>query len=251
MLAGKPVFVRLALVGVSMFLAAAVIVLTAVAIDSDALFFALATAIPALIIGAAIYFWRPWGLVLGVLGGLFGLLFFTPDAPTSLASPNSFYDFILTIVTIVGAVFLLVGSIGGLVQHFQHKESFTVTPLQRSAMLGVVAIIVVLGVISAVLTAADFGGVSAAEEEGATIVTARKTLFDVESISARPNSTTKIVVKNKDPFQHTFTVDDLDIDVKVGPGAEKLINLSAPAGAYEYRCRITGHEDMKGTVTVQ
>jgi uncharacterized cupredoxin-like copper-binding protein len=117
---------------------------------------------------------------------------------------------------------------------------------------GILGVIAVLGVVSAVMTVANFGGVSAAADEGATIVTAKKTEFDVESIEGRAGQEVRIVVKNKDPFLHTFTIDDLDIDQKVSPGGEELIEFEAPAGSYEFICRIVGHEeDMKGTLTIR
>jgi uncharacterized cupredoxin-like copper-binding protein len=62
----------------------------------------------------------------------------------------------------------------------------------------------------------------------------------------------KIVAKNSDPYIHTFTVEDLDMDVKLGPGSEKLILIERPvAGTYEFICAITGHESMKGTLTIR
>ena len=72
---------------------------------------------PDLIVGAAIYFWRPWGLVVGVLGGVLGLLFHGTTLPLALASPNSFYDFSGAVLGTLGSLFILVGSVGGLVQH--------------------------------------------------------------------------------------------------------------------------------------
>jgi plastocyanin len=117
---------------------------------------------------------------------------------------------------------------------------------------GIVGLVVVLSIISAVLTVTGTGGVSAAEKEGAQTLTAKKTKFDKDSLTASASGTTKIVLDNNDPFLHTFTVYDLDIDVKMNPGAEKLIEIKSPnAGSYEFHFRISGHEDMKGTLTVQ
>ena len=248
---GKPVLVRLALLGVGMLLLTAVIILTAALIEPEALVFALINGVPALIVGAAIYFWRPWGLIVGVLGGLLGLLFHGTSLPLALSSPNSFYDFSSTVLGTLGAVCILVGSVGGLIQHFRRSETFTISPAVRTGVMGVLGLLLVVNVISAVLTVASIGGVSAADEQGATIVIGKKVVFEPESFTARANQNTRVVFKNKDPILHTLTIDALDIDAKIGPGAEKLIEFSAPAGTYEYHCRITGHEDMKGTLTIQ
>jgi hypothetical protein len=42
----------------------------------------------------------------------------------------------------------------------------------------------------------------------------------VEIITA-PAGDVRIVVKNDDPLLHTFTIDDLDIDVSLSPGASR------------------------------
>jgi len=61
------------------------------------------------------------------------------------------------------------------------------------------------------------------------------------------------VVKNKDPILHTFTIYDLDIDERIGPGSEKLIEIGTPrAGIYGYVCRIFDHAaDMTGAIIVR
>ena len=49
--------------------------------------------------------------------------------------------------------------------------------------------------------------------------------------------TAKFFIKNNDLTVHTFTIQELGIDVKVLPGSENLIELSSPpAGTYVYVC---------------
>jgi heme/copper-type cytochrome/quinol oxidase subunit 2 len=120
------------------------------------------------------------------------------------------------------------------------------------ALKGLVGVIAVLSVVSIVLTAAAIGDLSAAEKEGATVIVAEDTEWDKDTLTASANSTTKIVVDNKDVVAHTFTVDELDLDVKVGPAAETLVELNSPrAGEYRFYCKVVGHEDMEGTLTVR
>jgi plastocyanin len=120
----------------------------------------------------------------------------------------------------------------------------------------VTGITVVLGVIaalmvsSAILTVVNLGDVSASEKEGAVEVKAKDTEWEPTEITASP--TGKIVLDNADPILHTFTIDQLDIDVKMGPGKETLYTLkSVPAGEYAFRCKVVGHEDMDGVLTVR
>ena len=71
-------------------------------------------------------------------------------------------------------------------------------------------------------------------------------------LSIQAGQAAQIVVKNRDFGVHTFTIEDLDIDVTVVGGSEKLVSLAVPsAGTYQCSCEIEGHDDMKRTLTVQ
>jgi hypothetical protein len=63
----------------------------------------------------------------------------------------------------------------------------------------------------------------------------------------------KLVVKNRDPILHTFTIDDLDVDVALGPWSEQVIVLTdLRPGNYGFICRVFDHAtDMTGVITVQ
>jgi hypothetical protein len=57
---------------------------------------------------------------------------------------------------------------------------------------------------------------------------------------------------------HTFTVEDLDIDVELGPGSSELIEIPAQAGTYVVFCRPhtmdtenPGEDDMAATLTIE
>jgi heme/copper-type cytochrome/quinol oxidase subunit 2 len=61
-----------------------------------------------------------------------------------------------------------------------------------------------------------------------------------------PGTPAKFVIKNRDLTMHTFTIEELGVDVKVVPGAEKLIVLSSPpAGRYMYMCTISNHAELE------
>ena len=79
-----------------------------------------------------------------------------------------------------------------------------------------------------------------------------QTDFDVRlTLNAKAGETLRLVLKNDDFFIHTFTIDELDVDVTIGPRGEKILKLTpANKGTFEYRCTIPGHESMEGTLTV-
>jgi len=66
------------------------------------------------------------------------------------------------------------------------------------------------------------------------------------------NGQVSLHLANKDLWWHTFTIDELGVDLKVPMGAEREVKFSAPAGTYQYYCSIPGHEaTMHGTLTIK
>ena len=62
-----------------------------------------------------------------------------------------------------------------------------------------------------------------------------------------------VQLANRDLFWHTFTISELDVDVRVPVGGERSVTFDAPAGTYKFVCAIPGHTQagMKGTLTVR
>lgn len=59
-------------------------------------------------------------------------------------------------------------------------------------------------------------------------------------------------LSNRDLWWHTFTIDELGVDLKVPMGAEREVTFSAPAGTYKYYCSIPGHDAiMHGTLSIK
>jgi len=61
-----------------------------------------------------------------------------------------------------------------------------------------------------------------------------------------------VALENKDLFWHTFTIEDLGVNLWVPVGAELTTTFDASPGAYEFICVIPGHPQagMRGTLTV-
>src|SRR5690606_37512063 len=109
-----------ALFGLLLYFTTAALFLLAVRIfDPSGLPFLLFFLVPGLIVLAAVVFIRRWGLIVGVLGGLLGLLAFSEDLDVALTSPYSFLDFAGTIIVLTGIVILLVASVLGLIESFR------------------------------------------------------------------------------------------------------------------------------------
>ena len=52
-------------------------------------------------------------------------------------------------------------------------------------------------------------------------------------------------------MRHTFTIEDLDIEVNLPGNADQRVDITAAPGEYEFMCKVPGHDDMKGTLTIE
>ena len=150
-----------------------------------------------------------------------------------LAYPGSFFDFIPGLLLLPGAIMGLVGSIAALVASRRGRAAEAPAAGERKTVRTVMAIVGVLAVVSAVLT--FVGRSSVDESEADETVTLSDFEFDSESYDFAAGTT--ILVRNDDPFTHTFTVEDLDIDETLTPGKEVLVEVPDESGDYILFCR--------------
>jgi len=61
------------------------------------------------------------------------------------------------------------------------------------------------------------------------------------------------MLPNEGLAPHNFSIDELEIDIDIAPGAEEDVVINAAAGEYEYYCNVPGHREagMVGTLTVE
>jgi len=105
--------------------------------------------------------------------------------------------------------------------------------------------VVVAGAIAAVLAPATVTGAADLR------VVSEKVAFDQTTLQA-PAGQVTIELANRDLFWHTFTIDDLGVDLAVPVGGHRQVNFEADPGTYRFYCRIPGHEArMAGTLTVR
>lgn len=90
-----------------------------------------------------------------------------------------------------------------------------------------------------------------AEEEagggGGLAVTAADFAFDPTELEAAAGDVT-IDFTNGDDADHTFTIEELDVDIAAGGGESAAGDATLEEGEYEFVCRI--HPAMQGTLTV-
>ena len=87
---------------------------------------------------------------------------------------------------------------------------------------------------------------SEATDSGTTI-TAANIAFDPSELSVAAGET--ITLRNEDDVEHSFTIDDPEIDAEAEGGEEATAEAPDEPGIYDFHCRY--HPDqMTGTLTV-
>jgi plastocyanin len=97
--------------------------------------------------------------------------------------------------------------------------------------------------------AAEDGGDAASGGSSTLEVTATDFQFSPTELSVEPDSEVTLTFSNEGQAPHTFTAEDLDVDVHLDPGASEEITFTAPPnGSIEWVCTI--HPSMTGTIAV-
>lgn len=192
-------------------------------------------------------------IVAMVLSFLFGMMLFW--TAFGLGTPKSFFDFMPGVVVLPGALLAIGSIIASLVARRRGHIDTALADTEQKVIRVVLGIVVILAAMSAVLTAMD-----RSTADGSTAdATVAMNDFEFEPEKLEVEAGTVLLVKNKDPFLHTFTVDSLDIDVVLGPGSSELVTIPSDAsGEIVYYCEphtedpkdLDDDHDMFGRMTV-
>jgi plastocyanin len=90
-------------------------------------------------------------------------------------------------------------------------------------------------------------GVTDAASAAATIVAA-DIAFDPTELSVAAGET--ITLRNEDDVEHSFTIDDPELDAEAEGGEEATVEAPEEPGTYDFHCRYHP-EQMTGTLTVE
>lgn len=170
------------------------------------------------------------GAVLGILMAL--ALFWTAFG---LFVPMSFFEFMSGLLLIPGALLAVVACIASIVAKRRGRVGTIAEGGERTAIRVALGIVGTLAIVSGALTLVSRTSVDDAEASSAA-ATARMKDFEFVPTSYSVAGGSKILLRNDDPFMHTFTVDELGVDEVVTPGASKLITLPARSGTYILYC---------------
>ena len=155
-----------------------------------------------------------------------------------LSHPDSAPGFILTLLSTVAPV---VGVLAGIAAW-------------RSWPSGAARTLVLAGIgVFVSGTAASLVIAAGTESPGALIndvrISASQIEFDPAVIEV-PANASGVWIENRDGVRHTFTVEELGIDLEVPALKAGRVDVEGPAGSYEVTCKVPGHEAMTGTLTI-
>ena len=192
-------------------------------------------------IGIVVLAWRRPRILplLAPIWAILMLLIIAPLIPNALGTFNSFFDTGLLIPAIVSLIVAGVAGIAGFLQHRRGTTRDVSTAGERWVLWATTAMVVGLMVVSGTLHLTSLESVSPDEKAVAISVDIENSAFKPAQLTVPAGKPVKFVIKNRDLTGHSFTIEELGIDVKVLPGSEELIELSShPAGTYVYSCTL-------------
>jgi len=194
-----------------------------------------------------------WSKIVGIVValGLAMMLFWTAFG---IATPASFLDFVPGVLVPPGAIIAIIGCVAALVARRRGNLADRPEGRERGAIRTIVGVVAALALVSLVLT---FMGRSTAPADTAaaeTVVAADFEFPDTVEVSGGDT----IIVRNNDGFFHTFTIEELGVDVALGPKSEEVIEIPEEPGEYVFYCQPhtmepdePGADDMAGRITVR
>lgn len=136
-------------------------------------------------------------------------------------------------------------SLTGLVATIASFRRHTSAGRGTAVAAGLGAVVVVVAVIAALVTPEQ------ATADADVLLVSEDVLFDRSTIEV-PAGELTVALENRDLFWHTFTVDELGVDLAVPVSADRQVTFTAEPGTYTFYCRIPGHETrMAGTLIVR
>lgn len=152
---------------------------------------------------------------------------FIPDA---LMHPESPADFVPVSMLTAGGLIAVVSTIPAF-RAALGRDSDSRFPKVAAG----VAVVLVAAAVAGSLAARQMV-TSDARGSGSIAVTQENFAFGPRTISAQSGEVT-LFVTNNDSSRHTFTVDELGVDVSIAPGQSRVIRFDAEAGSFRFYCK--------------
>ena len=196
----------------------------------------------AVLYGVGVWLTRRGGRAGTIMLAVVSILFLGLNAPfivPAMAVPASTVDFVMTGLMVVLALSNLVSAIAA----SRASSTGARAGLAGRATVALMLLVVAVAVIGRVTYD------SPAVQSGDIEIAAQDYKFSTNVIEA-DGGEVSVFIDNKDSALHTFTVEELDVDVAIPGGSTARVTFDATAGSYEFIC-IPHESDMNGTLEVQ
>jgi plastocyanin len=256
---GRPFYTRLAILGFSLIALSGLIGagVNLLAAEASSLAFTLPLLLAGCLMAGALWRFGAWAKVVAALLALAMLAFVLPFAPFGLAHPESAADFVPLVLLIAGAALGLVGSIAALIARRRGGQQGAASPVALLGLMMLLAVLTIAIVTSLALTATSRTTLVAESKASAVEMAIEEFQYSPGWIEAAAGSTVRLAVANNDATLHTFTLDEVGLDVSIPPGAERLVEFTMPAsGTFKYYCvphssaGSGGRSGMVGTLVI-
>jgi plastocyanin len=158
----------------------------------------------------------------------------------TLTVPASAGDFILNVASLIAVLVGLVAAIAVV------RGRLGPSPAARSIGLGALGLFVVATAVSVVATVTHDDAVA---QEGDVQLVTSDIQFEDTSLAA-DSGEISVFVDNQDATLHTFTIDELDVDLDIPAASAGRVTFEAEPGRYQFYC-VPHEATMKGTLTVR
>ncbi len=163
-----------------------------------------------------------------------------PFTIPTLVVPASAGDFILNLGGFLAALVGIVAAIAVI------RGLLDTAPAARS-LATAAAVVFVLGSAFSIYATATYDSASA--QEGDVELVAKDVEFEDTSLEAEAGEVA-VFVDNEDQTLHTFTIEELGVNLDIPATKSARVTFDAEPGEYEFFCE-PHKEDMKGTLTVE
>jgi plastocyanin len=190
-------------------------------------------------LGAATLRRRPrWLLIVDALVAVLYLGGSAPFMAANLAHPESPGSFLSEVFILLAFLSVLIG----VVLRLRGAGALA----RRRAVAGAVAVAVV-AIVASLAAAATVD--AEARQDGDIAIASDGSVFPSEV--EMPVGDAVLWLDNRDPFHHTFLIDDTDIRAVMPANSSVRIPVDLAPGSYRFRCDVPGHDSMAGVLHVR
>lgn len=180
-----------------------------------------------------------------VLVGVLALALMAMNAPfliPSLQNPEAGWDFVLPVMLVLSALTAIVATVPA----YREISRGTGGSAVPKAVTAVAVVLVLAAGATGLLATTGFE--SAVAQPGDVTVEQVDFAFEPENVTTDAGEIA-IFIENKDASFHTFTIDELGVDVSVPAGKSARVTFRAAAGEYRFYCK-PHVPDMEGKLVI-